>query len=378
MEAELKALPLIADHKAKLLQARPRIETTWRHEYAPGLHDGLNGERIAATERELTHYNADGTLLRTAQNGGPSVRIVNLEPRLGIPFVDDRMIQFTEKTRPTLATKSADDKLFQTYLEHANLTGYYRREAETMWGLFKSLCNKPLKEATRDDGRLIVKHLTDQGLKRSSIQKKLVWLNSAVNLAIKENKLEFNPFYNIVPKKNQDDKDEEKRQPLGDADIRNAKRNLCQLNKSDQMLFRLLAATGMRLSEAYKVDREMKERGVRYIIVGNKTQQSRRRVPLPTDVLPYLPKTIRGKLFAGAPNGASKRLNKFLNDIGITDPLKVVHSLRHRAQDRLRAAECPVDIRWELLGHEEETVAEGYGIGSPVTSLKKWIDKIGF
>jgi hypothetical protein len=52
--------------------------------------------------------------------------------------------------------------------------------------------------------------------------------------------------------------------------------------------------------------------------------------------------------------------------------------LRHRAQDRLRAAECPEDIRWSILGHEEETVADSYGTGFSVPQLKKWIDKIGF
>jgi hypothetical protein len=67
-----------------------------------------------------------------------------------------------------------------------------------------------------------------------------------------------------------------------------------------------------------------------------------------------------------------------LDDIGIIDKRKVVHSLRHRAQDRLRAAGCPQDVRWELLGHERKTVAEDYGKGSPVPLLKRWIDKIGF
>jgi hypothetical protein len=44
---------------------------------------------------------------------------------------------------------------------------------------------------------------------------------------------------------------------------------------------------------------------------------------------------------------------------------KVVHSLRHRAQDRLRSAGCPEDVRWAILGHEEKTVAKGYGKGFP-------------
>jgi hypothetical protein len=134
----------------------------------------------------------------------------------------------------------------------------------------------------------------------------------------------------------------------------------------------------MRLAEAFEIEGELKERGVRYCVVGSKTQQSMRRVPLPADVLPHLPKKIQGPLFEGNARHASKRLNRFLNDIGIADKRKVIHSLRHRAQDRLRAVACPQDIRWALLGHEESTVAEGYGEGFPVTLLKKWIDKIGF
>ena len=123
----------------------------------------------------------------------------------------------------------------------------------------------------------------------------------------------------------------------------------------------------MRLSEAFEIDGEETERGCRYVIVGKKTEQSLRRVPLPAAVLPFVPKAIKGPLFASndadPSDAASKRLNRFLDDCGITDPRKVVHSLRHRAQDRLRAAGCPEDVRWALLGHEEKTVAAGYGKG---------------
>jgi Phage integrase family. len=140
----------------------------------------------------------------------------------------------------------------------------------------------------------------------------------------------------------------------------------------------MLASTGMRLSEAFEIDGEFRERRCRYVVVGTKSPQSKRRVPLPTAVLPYVPRNIDGPLFKGSARAASKRLNLFLNEIGIMDPLKVIHSLRHRAQDRLRAAGCPIDYRWALLGHEKKTVAEGYGLGFPVPLLKRWIDKIGF
>ena len=95
-------------------------------------------------------------------------------------------------------------------------------------------------------------------------------------------------------------------------------------------------------------------------------------------MLPFLPRNIEGRLFPGGPKAASKRLNRFLRAVGIGDRRKLVHSLRHRAQDRLRAAGCTEDLRWAILGHEKETVAEGYGEGFPVPLLRRWIDKIGF
>ena len=166
-------------------------------------------------------------------------------------------------------------------------------------GAVQIAVRKPLKDATRDDGRKIVQHFEAQGLKSASIRKKIGWLNSAVNLAIKEGRLTFNPFSSIVPKRD----DEEKRLPLDDADMRNVKRNFGRLDKSEQLLFRLLAATGMRLSEAFEINSELKERGVRYVVIGHKTEQSKRRVPLPANVLPYCPRPSRDRysIMARAP-----------------------------------------------------------------------------
>jgi integrase len=366
----------IAKHKARLYEARPRIEPTWQLEHKPGLHVGPDGGHIFATDRELHFLDAAGATIRTTTNGGPAFQLSSV-PRLGITFPVP--IEVTGNARPVLAVKNSDDALFETYLKNAKrgpVTGHFEREARAVWALYKTLTdNTLLKDATREDGRKLVAHFEGQKLKTATIRKKIAWLTAAVNLAIGDGLLKFNPFSSVVP--NRDDK--QRREPLTDADIKNAKSNLVdRLDKSDQMLFRLLATTGMRLSEAFEIDAELKERGCRYVIVGAKTEQSLRRVPLPAGALPYLPKAIRGPLFQGGAPAASKRLNRFLNDIGITDPRKVLHSLRHRAQDRLRAAECPQDIRWALLGHEEKSVSEDYGKGFSVPQLKRWIDKIGF
>ena len=371
VQAEILALPMIAEHKVKLLEARPRLETIWKHNYEPDReHIGPDGDRVIAADRELIHLDSEGRITRRSPNGGPAHQLVGRQ-KLTVRSLAEA---FTG-VRPRRQERTADDAIIETYLEHANITGHSERETRAVWALYKQLTDsKPLKDATRDDGRKVVQHFESQGLRSATIQKKITWLNAAVNLAIKESKLTFNPFSSVVPKRD----DKQKRLPLSETDIKNAKRGFGQLDENDQLLFRLLAATGMRLSEAFEIDGELKEGGCRYVIIGKKTPQSHRRVPLPAAVLPYLPKVIKGPLFEGGTPAASKRLNKFIRRIGIVDKGKVVHSLRHRAQDRLRAAGCPVDYRWALLGHEVETVAEGYGSGFPVPLLKRWIDRIGF
>ena len=170
--------------------------------------------------------------------------------------------------RPTVAAKDGDGAIIETYLKDKNITGHFEREARNVWALYKTLTeSKPLKDATRDDGRKLVAHFEGNGLKSATVQKKIGWLNAAVNLAIDEGRLKFNPFSKIAP----DRKDKTKRLPLSEADMKACKRNLETLSKTDQLLFRLLAATGMRLSEAFEIEGEMKERGCRYVIVGEKT-----------------------------------------------------------------------------------------------------------
>jgi integrase len=378
--AEIAALPFIAEHKARLYEARPRVVPTWHHLYAPGQeHVGPDGGRIIATDRELMHLNADGRITRTTPNGSPGWTLSSA-PRMGIFAPVGNMVAFepdeSAEPRPVVAVKNGDDAVLETYIKHAGVVGAFEREARSVWALWRQLTGGKLllKDASRDDGRKLVQHFESQGLKSATIKKKVGWLSQAVNLAIAEGVLKFNPFSGVLPRRD----DKTIRLPLDDDDMKEAGQHLNRLADSDRVLFRLLATTGMRLSEAFEIDHEMTEGGCRFVIVGSKTDQSLRRVPLPADAIPYLPKAIKGKLFAGVPNDASKRLNNFLRNIGITDPRKVLHSLRHRAQDRLRASGCPEDIREALLGHEQKTVAAGYGKGFPVPLLRKWIDRIGF
>ena len=221
---------MIAHHKAALLAAKPRYEAAWRYEYEPSadLQSGPNGERVAASATELKFYGPDGKLLRTTPNGGPSFRIANLQHRMGIPYVDERMIDFTEVTPSRVKPKTADDAILDTYITHRGINGYNEREARDVWAIFKRLTdNKPLKDCSRDDGRKLVAYFAGEGLKTKTIEKKIAWLNAAVNLAIEEGRHKsINPFSSIIP----EDKDKSRRRlPLSDADMKQIKRNLSRL-----------------------------------------------------------------------------------------------------------------------------------------------------
>jgi hypothetical protein len=289
-QAEILALPSIQEHKVRLFEAKPGIQVTWLHRFAPGQeHITPDGERVVADERELIFLNHNGAIVRKEPNGEFAFALP--------PLREQKAIVRREEQRQRTAT-SPDDALIETYLKHKNVTGYYEREARAVWALYKQLTNgKPLKDASRDDGRKLVDYYEKQDLKSATIQKKIGWLTAAVNLAIDEARLKFNPFSSIVPERD----DKQRRLPLSEADIRNVKRNLDRLDEGDQQLFRVLAATGMRLSEAFEIDGEMKERGSRYIIVGRKTSQSLRRVPLPAAVLPFPPAQDRGAAFPRRP-----------------------------------------------------------------------------
>jgi site-specific recombinase XerC len=359
-QAEILSLPYIHQHKVRLLEAKSGAPAwRWRQPTAFGEGHVTPYRQVSVDGRELTVLNSGAVVRDGALVDVPTVReqkaIAHQEHRTAI---------------------SPDDALIETYLKHKSITGYFEREARAVWALYKQLtASTPLKDASRDDGRKLVAYYEKQGRKSATVQKKIGWLNAAVNLAIDEGKLKFNPFSSIV----RDRDDKQRRLPLNETDIRNVKRNLDRLDESDQLLFRVLASTGMNLSEPFEIDGELKEKGCRYVVIGSKTSQRLRRVPLPAALLPFLPKKIEGRLFKTEPRAVSKRLMRFLRvAVGIDDPRKVVHSLRHRAQDRLRAAGCPEDIRWAILGHEEETVAAGYGEGFPVPLLRRWIDKIGF
>jgi hypothetical protein len=140
-EAVILALPKIAEHKARLLAARPRLEASWAWRLEPGReHVAPDGNgKIVATDRELIHIDHNGGILKIEPNGGPANRLVNWP--MGAVIVGDTptrqrltelrqrykgatIINLAALERPAVAAKSADDAILETYLKHAEITGH--------------------------------------------------------------------------------------------------------------------------------------------------------------------------------------------------------------------------------------------------------------
>ena len=372
--AEIAAMPLIREHKAFMYQRRPTVTPFWHRAYEPGLRM-IDGEQVIATERELQFIDASGNVVRHEPNGGPA-ELLTPAPRGGPSFK-----AYDDAKRPTPVVKNADDALLEAYIKHKGLDGLRERQARDIWHTFRDVVKKPLKQCTRDDGRAVVAELGDNA-KSATLRRRMVPLVATVNLAIKDGKLTFNPFIGCV----QDRDDEEEREAFDDADMKLIRANLHRLSKSDQLLVRLLATTGMRRGEAFEINREQIENGIRFVTIGTKTPQSLRRVPFPADLLPYLPKKITGQLIPGRMDTAGKRLREWLTEIGITDPDKApMHSFRHRAAQRLRAAIPDESLREAIggwaNGKKKKTsrkYGNKHGKGFPLSMLKEAIDKIGF
>jgi integrase len=344
-----------------------------KHTYEPGReHYTPEGKRVIATETELLYIEDDGTITRR-----PNEVMRQFEIR--IPPQHWKELFGHLKSRPSRLASGSDEQVVDAYIAHAGLSLHSAQEARSTYAVYQEIIGKPFAKATREDGRRLARHLIEVlGNRSATVEKKVGWLRAAVNMAVEDQRLSFNPFQKVVPRLD----DGLQKLPLSEEDMVTARSNLDHLSASDQLLWKLLATTGMRLSEPFQITEEFAEKHgretIRYVIVGTKSDSSERRVPLPTALLPELPKKIERTLFEDGSKASGKRLMRFIRAIGIKDPRKTTHCLRHRAKDRLRVLSCPVDVQYAILGHEKKTVAASYGEGYPCGMLLKWLDRIGW
>ena len=273
-EAELRSLTIAADHKRKLIENRPRRETQWcprvdgrgiqkleeRDElgYPPA-----ELSRLWSRRREITFLDAAGQPVRTEPNGGYHAVIVNLpEKFVCMPVSPTTRARRTAATCPTFRTsilatsktrrrnrRRAAAKTTRCLMRtsHKRSKPRQREGGAKYWMLFRTLVKKPLKDCERDDARVMLKHFQDQGLKSATIRRKFVWLVAVCNTLSR--KAKSNSIRSRSSPKSGDDSME--RVPLDDADLKLCVRNLGKVGEADQVLFRLLASTGMRLGEGF-------------------------------------------------------------------------------------------------------------------------------
>lgn len=74
----------------------------------------------------------------------------------------------------------------------------------------------------------------------------------------------------------------------------------------------------------------------------------------------------------------SKKINRFMRTLGITDKRKVFHSLRHNFKDACRRGGIEEAVHDALTGHKNGSVGRSYGMGYQVATLAEAMKKIDY
>jgi integrase len=372
-EAEIKALPLIQQHKLDLWEFRNRKEDRFKlaatRKWPLGESMLEDGTRIISTEWSAL-FIKDGALVKEERDQWH----VNLDPRFD-PEPYERAAE-KEAAKPKSKPVDNDLALLDEYLRFKghDPEGAYAAEARSTWAEFYAFTRgKLIKDCDRTDGRAYVDFLRGKDLKTATVVKRVNFLAAPINHANATGDLKGNPFFKVVDHK--DDKLERLCFDADDMALANA-HMLPKLGQDERLMWLILAATGMRHSEAFAIREEFREDGIRYVRVGKKTDSSKRRVPLPDCLLPHLPAKIFSPLFEDPSlKNISKNLLRAVRRTVTKDERKVVYSLRHRVHTRLRAIGCPIDVQKEIVGHENGDHGN-YGKFA-IATLKPWIDQIG-
>ncbi|GMA79288.1 hypothetical protein GCM10025880_57050 [Methylorubrum aminovorans] len=278
--------------------------------------------------------------------------------------------------------------MLEKFLEAKTRNPYYNKEARDTWADFKAFCGgRAMKDCTRTDGRAYAEHLRAKGAKNATIVKKINYLRAPLTHDPEFLATNINPFERAIIHVD----DAKEVLPLTEDEVKLCRDHMLpKLGPNERLLWLLCATMGMRHSEAYTIESEDVEDGIRFVYIAEddengkrrgKTKVSKRRVPLPDCLLPYLPEKITGPLFTDSCKNVSKNLLRAFRRVGITDTNKNVYSLRHRAHDRLRnMAGMTPDIERRIVGHRgaRKDSHDNYGNGHAMRVLKPFVDQIGY
>jgi integrase len=248
--------------------------------------------------------------------------------------------------------------------------------------------NLQFNEIKRDHVREYVRKKLDGGSSTGTVRRKLNTLSAICETAIKERQIVMvSPFKGFaIPNLG---KDAKKPNMLEPEKLRQLMSDFSSDTSSTALMILLQAELGTRIAEVSGLAKEdiKLDHEIPHVVITEKpwrtlkTKESARAVPLiglaleaaktavaafpESDVLFPQYKKLRGG------DAASAAVNKRLASYGITS-----HSFRHMMKDRLREAGCPPDVRDAIQGQSTSNVAETYGLGHSLRTMKKWLDSV--
>jgi integrase len=287
---------------------------------------------------------------------------------------------------------------FQLYLK-AHKQGKdeaFARKQERDWNvLIATVGNIEFQNLSREHARHVRDALLEQGKKTATVRRTITTLSAVTASAIRELAVvRTNPFEKLgIQGENEDAKDAVVANPEQLAQIVTANRS--KAGSAPALLTLMQLEIGARIGElsGLAVDDVVLDHETPHIIIQKrpwrslKTKVSERCVPLVGVALEAakhalaLPRNGQGEdkgkgLFTQYAHkkgntSASAAVNKRLAPWEMTS-----HSFRHTMKDRLREASCPVDIQNAIQGHTNGSVAEKYGKGHSLKTMREWMHKV--
>ena len=245
--------------------------------------------------------------------------------------------------------------------------------------------NRDVIEYTREDAKLLMRHLEQKGNKTATIRRRINSISAILNYAYAELDLDKrNPFSRLFIKG--EGEDSHKRGTFTNEQLKWGYDKALASGSQIKLLMPLLGETGCRLAEIVGLKLEdidlandlidIRPNSARRL----KTRSSKRTLPLvgyaklameqalkQGDDTYLFPRYIRdGKCYAThASNALNKWLKKDFN--GLT-----AHCLRDTFRDRLRAVECPMDLIDQIGGWKSViSIANGYWLAQIRTVIER-------
>ncbi|WP_404420012.1 tyrosine-type recombinase/integrase [Marinospirillum sp.] len=272
----------------------------------------------------------------------------------------------------------------QVYLKKRGMlepTEANRRACNNVELSFNLVCDvtgdSELKRLRRRDVSRVIERALEQGLKTTSIRRRLNTVRAAVNDLIKEYELTDirNPFAELeIPNYG---KDEIQRTGLNDAQVKRLRDYVDEKDNDTSNIIGLLLDTGARIAEivGLRLDDVALDAETPHIIIKEnplrrlKTKASKRKVPLVGHALiaarrakekaegPYLfTRYMNGERVKN--DSASATVNKALAKV----ECGTAHQMRHTMKTRLSNADVPLSRLEEIQGwRSRDTMAHHYG-----------------